>query len=68
MRALRAKLFGLGTKQSEVVSVEADENGPTIDFALESDDERGCALIEGLWRELSALANDYPKFVRVTVK
>ena len=49
-------------------TVEADENGPTIDFTLESDDERGCALIEGLWRELSALSHDYPKFVRVTVK
>ena len=49
-------------------TVVADENGPTIDLVLESDDERGCALIEGLWRELSALANDYPEFVRVTVK
>ena len=49
-------------------TVTADENGPTIDFVLESEDERGCALIEGLWRELSTLANDYPSFVRVTVK
>ena len=48
--------------------VAVDENGATVDFSLRSDDERGCALIEGLWRELSALENDYPKHVRVTVK
>ena len=49
-------------------SVSVDEKNAVIDFALKSDDERGCALIEGLWRELSALMNDYPEFVRVTVK
>ena len=47
--------------------VTADEEGPVIDFALESDDERGYALIAGFWRELSELATGYPDFVRVTV-
>lgn len=48
--------------------VTADEEGPVIDFRLKSDDERACALIAGLWRELAALANDYPENIRVTVK
>ena len=47
---------------------EIDEEAPVIDFRLETEDERGCALIAGLWRELSALANDYPENIRVTVK
>jgi len=48
--------------------VVADEEGPVIDFKLVDIDERACALIAGLWRELAALANDYPKNIRVTVK
>ncbi|MBR5858584.1 MAG: ribosomal-processing cysteine protease Prp [Clostridia bacterium] len=48
--------------------IVADEEGPVIDFKLKLEDERACALIAGLWRELSALANDYPKNIRVTVK
>ncbi len=50
------------------VDLKVDEATATIDFALKDADERGCALIAGLKRELSALANDYPKNVRVTVK
>lgn len=46
----------------------ADEEEPLIEFELKSDDERGCTLIAGLWRETSVLANDYPDNVRVTVK
>ncbi len=49
-------------------SVSADEEGPVIDFELKSDDERGCALIAGLEREISILAEDYPKYVRVVLK
>jgi len=49
-------------------SVSADEEGPVIDFELKSDDERGCALIAGLEREISILAEDYPKYVRVILK
>ncbi len=49
-------------------SVSADEDGPVIDFELESQDERGCALIAGLEREISILAEDYPKYVRVILK
>ena len=49
-------------------SVFADEEGPVIEFELETEDERGCILIAGLWQELAALANDYPNNVRVTVK
>ncbi|MBQ8895764.1 MAG: ribosomal-processing cysteine protease Prp [Clostridia bacterium] len=48
--------------------VVTDEEGPVIDFKLVDIDERACALIAGLWRELAALANDYPKNIRVTVK
>ncbi len=52
------------------ISALADVNpeGPIIDFRLESEDERGCALIAGLEREISVLAEDYPKFVRVILK
>lgn len=48
--------------------VVADEEKPLIEFELKSDDERGYALIAGLWREIAVLANDYPENVRVTVK
>ena len=48
--------------------VSVVEDNATIDFALKTDDEIGCALIEGLWRELSALTIDYPKYIRVIVK
>lgn len=50
------------------VSLNADEEGPVIEFMLEQTDERGCAVIAGLEREISALANDYPNNVRVIVK
>ena len=50
------------------VDLRVDEATATIDFALESPDDSACALIAGLERELTALANDYPKNVRVTVK
>ena len=46
-------------------SVSADEESATIDFALKSEDERGCILIAGLMRELMILAADYPNNVRV---
>ncbi len=49
-------------------SVSADEEGPVIDFELNSDNEHGCALIAGLEREISILAEDYPKYVRVILK
>ncbi len=49
-------------------SVISEEEGPVIEFLLKSDDERGCALIAGLKRELSILAEDYPKFIRVVLK
>ena len=45
-----------------------DEDGPVIEFELKTDDERGCALIAGLWRELAELASGYPDYLRVTVK
>ncbi len=48
--------------------VSVDEKDATIVFALKSEDKLGCALIEGLWRELAALMNDYPDNLRVTVK
>ena len=47
---------------------EVDGEGPIIDFRLVTENETACLLIAGLWRELAALANDYPKNVRVTVK
>ena len=47
---------------------DVDPEGPVIDFQLNSNDERGCALIAGLEREISVLAEDYPKFVRVILK
>ena len=50
------------------IDLDVDETTATIDFALKSFDDNACALIAGLERELSSLANDYPKNVRVTVK
>ncbi len=46
-------------------TVTAEEESATIDFKLVLEDERGCILIAGLKRELEALANDYPKNIRV---
>ena len=46
-------------------TLDVEEASATIDFKLETEDERGCILIEGLKRELKALANDYPDNVRV---
>ena len=48
--------------------VEVDEEIPVIDFSLQNEDETACLLIAGLWRELAALANDYPKNIRVILK
>lgn len=50
------------------VGLRVDEAAATIDFALKDSDDRACALIAGLQRELASLASDYPKNVRVTVK
>lgn len=49
---------------AEVFVEEADA---VIELKLKAMDERACALIEGFWREMSALSNEYPDFVRVTV-
>ena len=54
--------FGIPAK------VKTDEEGAFMELVLETADERGYALIAGLERELSVLATDYPKFVRVNVK
>jgi uncharacterized protein YsxB (DUF464 family) len=50
------------------VDLSVDEATATIDFSLCTPDERACALIAGLEKEISALANDYPKNVRVVIK
>ena len=50
------------------VDLLVDEATATIDFSLRAPDERACALIAGLEKEISALANDYPKNVRVVIK
>ena len=48
--------------------VSVDEEGTEICCSLKIDDEHGHALIVGLYKELSVLAEDYPKFVRVVQK
>lgn len=48
--------------------VSADEEGAVIECSLREFDDCACALIAGLCRELTALANDYPDFIRVIVK
>ena len=46
-------------------TVSVEEASVNIEFRLETEDERGCILIEGLKRELEALVSDYPKNIRV---
>ena len=48
--------------------VSVDEETATITLLLNCDDERGIALITGLYNELCNLVNDYPKNIRVVVK
>jgi uncharacterized protein YsxB (DUF464 family) len=48
--------------------VKVDEETATIELSLITPDERGCSILAGLEREISALATDYPKYVRVVVK
>ena len=48
--------------------VSVDEKTATITLSLNCDDERGIALITGLYNELCNLVNDYPKNIRVVVK
>ena len=50
------------------VDLSVDEATATIDLSLGTLDKTACALIAGLERELSALANDFPDNVRVVVK
>ena len=49
------------------VDLNVDEATATISFALLEQNEPACAIISGLERELSLLAEDYPKNVRVTL-
>ncbi|MBP5155351.1 MAG: ribosomal-processing cysteine protease Prp [Clostridia bacterium] len=45
---------------------EADENTAEISFSFKPGDERAELLIQGLKDELTALAREYPKNIRVT--
>lgn len=48
--------------------ISVDEETANITLSLKSDDERGIALITGLYNELCNLVNDYPENIRVIVK
>ena len=50
------------------VSLQVDEENAVIELSLSNPDERGCSILAGLEREISTLAADYPKFIRVVVK
>ena len=50
------------------VDLSVDEATATIDLSLVDSDKTASALIAGLERELSSLANDFPDNVRVVVK
>ena len=50
------------------VDLKVDEATATIDLSLVDSDKTASALIAGLERELSSLANDFPDNVRVVVK
>ena len=48
--------------------ISVDEETAVISLSLNCDDERGIALITGLYNELCNLVNDYPKNIKVIVK
>ena len=48
--------------------VSVEEESATVVCMLNSEDERGIALVTGLYNELCNLVNDYPKNLRVIVK
>ncbi len=49
-------------------AVNVEEEDAVIELLLKTEDERAHALIAGLEREISSLANDFPDNVRLIVK
>jgi len=47
--------------------VSVNEETADLECSLKSEDERGYALMAGLYNELCTLAEDYPKFIRVVL-